>query len=343
MLCLLCLPNFAGKEKNVPQVDTSKLVWPPPPATAKIKWVSEIRNEFDIGAKKKKAFIDRLAGKSENVLWLNRPVSVAFDPSGSLIIGDTEQGVLLFDLNNKSVLNFTKISGHFLGVPVGVAADSTLVFATDANANSVNVFDKQGHYISGLGEANGVKHPVGISVDEEKDLVVVVNAGNHELLLLNRQLKVIKKIGKRGAGPGEFNFPTYCCIIKGKGFAVVDTGNFRVQIFDFNGKFLSQFGKVGDVSGMFSRPKGIACDADGQLYVADPQFNNFQIFRQDGQVLTFVGRYGGDPGKFCGPTGIAISPSGLIAVADQMNKRVQLFQYLGGSSAPEKVKDEKKQ
>jgi DNA-binding beta-propeller fold protein YncE len=317
-----------AKDKNVP-ADTSKLVWPPPPAQARIQYLQEIKNEFDIGAKKKNTFIDKLAGKSQDVLWLNRPVSVAFDPQGNLFVGDIEQGVIMFDFKNKKVINFSKSSGRFLGVPVGVAADSNLVVACDANSNSVVVFDKNGQFISALTEANGINHPVGVAIDETRDLIIVVNQKNNELLLLNKQLKLLKKIGKRGGGPSEFNFPTYVTFIKDKGFAVVDTGNFRVQIFDYNGKFISEFGKAGDVSGMFSRPKGIAADPDGNLYVTDANFCNFQIFREDGQVLTFVGEGGSRPGKFSAPTGIAISNEGIIAVADQFNQRVQLFKYLG--------------
>jgi DNA-binding beta-propeller fold protein YncE len=328
LMTMALLPAFGAKDKAQPQqVDTSKLVWPAPPAPAKIKWLNEIKNEFDIGAKKKRAFVDRLAGKSEDVLWLNRPLSTAFDPQGNLFVGDMEQGVIMFDFQNKKVVNFSQTSGRSIGVPVGVAADSSLVFATDANSNSLNIFDKKGQFISALTEAHGVNHPVGVAVDEEKDLVILVNQASHEIWLLNRQLKLLKKVGKRGGGPGEFNYPTYVTIIKDKGFAVVDTGNFRVEIFDFNGKFINQFGKSGDVSGMFSRPKGIACDPDGNLYITDANFCNFQVFRQDGQVLTFVGDLGAGPAKFNTPTGITISNGGVIAVADQLNSRVQLFQY----------------
>lgn len=340
ILMIFVLVAFS-KDKGSQSVGNAELVWPPPPAPAKIKWLSEIKNEFDIGAKKKNSFLDKLAGKSQDVLWLNRPLSVAFDPQGNLFVGDMEQGVIMFDFKNKKVINFTKTSKRFLGVPVGVAADSNIVVASDANSNSVVLFDKNGQFISALSEANGISHPVGVAIDPVKDLIIVVNQGNHELLLFNKQLKLIKKIGRRGGGPSEFNFPTYVTIIKDKGFAVVDTGNFRVQLFDYNGKFLNQFGKAGDVSGMFSRPKGIASDSDGNLYVADANFCNFQVFRQDGQVLTFVGDGGSRPGKFSAPTGMAISNDDIIAVADQFNQRVQLFKYLGDKGGGEKEKSEK--
>ncbi len=304
------------------------LVWPPPPAPARIKWVSELRNEFDLGAKKRRGFLDRLAGKNEDVLRLHRPVAVAVDDQGLVFVGDLGQGVVGMDPNAHKMWLFSSVGGTSLGTPSGLAVDSKLVYATDSNSNAVVIFDKQGHQLNGLGPKDGIKRPVGIAVDEGRDLVLVVNGGEHTVLLYNRALKLVKKIGDRGPGKGQFNFPTYCCFVPGVGFAVTDTGNFRVQIFDYAGKFIREFGKSGDASGNFARPKGIAVDPDGNLYVVDAVFSNFQAFRIDGQVLTFVGHGGAGKGSFQVPAGIAIAKDGAIYVADEMNTRIQKFQYL---------------
>lgn len=323
-----------AKEKTKPAQAPAvqeQLVWPAPPAQARIKWVAEYRNEFDVGAKKRKGFIDRLAGKGEDSLRLKRPLSVAVDDAGVVVVGDMEQGVILMDPVAHKVLNFSSTQGgKFLGVAVGVAIDSKLVFVCDANSNSVSLFDREGRFLKGLAERDGIKRPVGVAVDEAKNLVIVVNAGNNEVLLLDRGLTLIKKFGNRGGGPAQFNFPTYVTMLPGTGFAVMDTGNFRVQIFDANGRFIRQFGKAGDASGLFSRPKGITTDPDGHLYVADSNFCNVQVFNPDGQVLTFFGDGGTARGRFTAPCGIGSNASGLIAVADELNSRIQLFQYLKG-------------
>ncbi len=304
------------------------LAWPPPPAAPRIKWVAEYRNEFDIGAKKKRSFLDRLAGKNEDILRLRRPLSVAVDDNGVFYVGDLGHGVIAFDPAAKKMWDFSGISGRSMATPSGLAVDSKLLFATDSSTNSLVCFDKRGRQLAALGTSDGIKRPVGVAVDEGRDLVVMVNGGDHSVWLLNRSLKVLKKIGQRGDKPGMFNYPTYCCIIPGKGFAVTDSGNFRVQVFDFNGRYISAFGKAGDQSGEFSRPKGIAVDPDGQLYVVDGAFGNIQVFRQDGQLLTFVGHGGNGRGMFQVPSGIAISKDGGIYVADQLNARIQVFQYL---------------
>jgi DNA-binding beta-propeller fold protein YncE len=232
------------------------------------------------------------------------------------------------DPANKKIWAFSSVSGAALPTPTGLAVDSKLVYAASANTSQVVVFDKEGRQLSALGKADGIKRPVGLAVDEARDLLVVVNGDEHAVRLYTRSLKLIKTIGGRGNEEGQFNFPSYICIVPGVGFAVADTGNFRIQIFDFNGKFLRTFGKVGDMPGQFARPKGLAVDPDGHLYVVDGTFSNFQIFNQDGRILTFVGTGGVRKGQFQTPNGIAIGADGGIYVADQTNGRIQKFQYL---------------
>ncbi len=321
------LAGQGGKPAAAAPVMQEQLVWPAPPAPARIKWVGEYRNAFDVGAKKKRSFIDRLAGKAEEVIWLQRPLSVAVDAQGVLFVGDFNLGIIAFDPPNKRIWAFSAVSGAVLPTPTGLAVDSSRVFAASANLHTLAAYDKEGHQLGALGKADGINRPVGLAVDEAKDLLILVNGDEHAIRLYNRSLKLLKIIGGRGSEEGQFNFPTYVCILPGLGFAVSDTGNFRVQIFDFNGKFLRMFGKVGDMPGQFARPKGIAVDPDGQLYVVDATFSNFQIFDQEGRILTFVGQGGALRGQFQAPNGIAIGPDGGIYVADSINGRVQKFQY----------------
>ncbi len=312
----------------------SSLVWPAPPAKARVKWVAQYRNEFDLGAKKRTSFLDRLSGKGQEARWLKQPVSVAVDDQGVLFVGDAVDGVIGMDFAKKKQWYFSKLSPEAPTAATGIAVDSKYVYATDSGQSQLSVYDKEGRRIRTIGPEAGISRPVGVAVDEAKDLVVVVNGGDHTVLLFSRGLKKLKKVGSRGEKIGQFNFPTYCCILPGKGFAVVDTANFRVQLFNFEGKYLSFFGQQGDISGTFALPKGIAQSPEGHLYVVDGRFSNFQIFRPDGQVLLPVSSGGSAPGTLANPAGIAVGKDGAIYVADAFNKRVQRFQYLPGDDTP---------
>lgn len=321
-------PLVAQKGTPAPQAPLEQLVWPAPPAPARIKWVAEYRNAFDVGAKKKRSFMDRLAGNPEEVLWIERPLSVAVDEKGVVFVGDFIRGIVAFDPAEKQVWAFSTAAGEVFPTPTGLAVDSKLVYAASANLNRVSVFDKKGRVLGTLGKTDGINRPVGVAVDEARDLLIVVNSQEHAVRLYTRALKLIKVIGGRGNEEGLFNMPTYVCILPKVGFAVADTGNFRIQIFDFNGQFLREFGKVGDAPGEFARPKGIGVDPDGHIYVVDGTFNNIQVFDQEGRILTHIGQAGVRRGQFQVPTGLAIDAKGSIFVADQINGRIQKFQYL---------------
>ncbi len=328
LLAILLCPAPLPAQKATTQAEFKNLVWPPPPADPRIRFTAWYFNEFDLGAKKRTTFLDRLAGKAKDVLWLKQPIAVAVDDKGAIFVADAAAGLVGMDPVNHRMWFFSKLSPSALGTATGVAVDSKFVYVTDSAQDQVVVFDKAGHRTMAIGAADGIKHPVGIAVDEAKDLVVVVNAGNDQVLLFNRGLKLQKKVGSRGDKPGQFNHPTYCAMLPGTGFVVTDTANFRVQTFNYEGRFLSTFGHEGTYSGSFALPKGIAVDPDGHIYVVDAKFANFQLFRPDGQVLMFVGAGGNAPGFFQAPCGIAIGKDGSIYVADSVNARVQRFQYL---------------
>ncbi len=71
-------------------------------------------------------------------------------------------------------------------------------------------------------------------------------------------------IGKKGAGPGEFDQP-HALAFDSKGRLFVgDRSNNRIQILDQDGKYL-------DAWTQFSRPSGIYIDRNDTIYVADSE------------------------------------------------------------------------
>ncbi len=76
--------------------------------------------------------------------------------------------------------------------------------------------------------------------------------------------KFIKRWGKLGTGPGEFNVPHNIAMDSQGRVFVSDVGNSRIQIFDQDGKFLDQWKQ-------FGKPNGIFIDKNDVLYVTDSQ------------------------------------------------------------------------
>ncbi len=269
----------------------------------------------------------------KNSVRLTRPVAVmAGKPEGAWIL-DQENGIIfrfreevgeITHLKNKHYGNFKSLVGI-----CSIPGDKILF--TDSYWNKVFVFSAGKKEVVPLNDSLAFDRPTGLACSASTGDIWVVETNAHRVAILGADGTLKKRFGGRGAGPGEFNFPTSIWIDRmGKVF-IVDAMNFRVQIFDGEGNFISMFGKIGDVTGSFARPKGIATDSYGHVYVADALFNAVQIFDQSGRFLYTFGAQGQGSGEFWMPSGLFIDEGDNIYVADSYNARVQVFKLNYGS------------
>jgi len=82
--------------------------------------------------------------------------------------------------------------------------------------------------------------------DLYKDMVVapngsifVSNSRTHNVFKFNKQGKLLKKLGRRGKGPGDFDFPGDLSILDNKYLVVGEYAlNRRFSLWDLEGKFI---------------------------------------------------------------------------------------------------------
>jgi len=301
-------------------------VWPPPPATPKIKWLTQWSNRYDFGAPSK--LLTTLIGQ-ERVEVLNRPNGVVADSAGNVFVADSGSHIIfVFDIE-KNVLRFLGLGT--LATPIGLAIDNKrgILYVSDSKFDKVFGLDKDtGKVVMSMGAPGEFHNPSGMVYDEERERLYVSDTGNHIVRVFDKNGNPLSKIGKRGVGNGEFNFPSYLALGRNGRLYVDDSFNFRIQVLDSEGNFLKAFGKVGDTSGFFNRPNGIGVDSDGHIYVVDASFCNFQIFDEDGKLLLWVGNSGRNIGEFYLPSGMYIDREDRIYISDTFNGRVQVFQYM---------------
>ena len=328
LLMPFLLLTFLGCASAPTPSDSSsgEFVWPRPPDTPRIKWLSQWRGKKDFGnSGQVMAF---LIGDEKDER-LRRPSGIVADPEGNIYVADSEQRLIfVFDQQKKTLrfLGFGSLAG-----PVGLAIDNKrgIIYVSDSRLKKVMGFDKNtDKNVVTVGSLGEFQSPSGLVYDNERDRLYVTDTRAHIVKVFDKDGKLLFTIGSHGGKDGEFNFPSYLALDKSGNLYVVDTFNFRVQIFDPEGKFLRKFGKLGDASGSFSRPAGIGVDSDGNIYVADAAFNNFQIFNRDGKLLLWVGHTGTKPGGFYIPSGLFVDGKDKIYVSDTFNRRVQVFQYL---------------
>lgn len=248
-----------------------------------------------------------------------RPYAIAWD-GDDLILADPDEGRLArIQPNGKLTLSSTGVVAY----PIGVAVCKEGIVVTDSRAGRVALLSPKMVLQRWLAE--DLDRPTGVACNESA--IVIAETGRHRLVVLGEDAEP-RYVGRRGAGPGEFNYPT-ALAIDGASIWVGDTLNFRIQRLDLaSGRPLSAFGHLGDAPGETPRVKGLAMDPEGHLWVSDAHLDRVSLYTRDGSLLLSLGGTGSGPGQFSFPAGLAARNDGTVAVVDSLNRRVELFSLL---------------
>lgn len=259
-----------------------------------------------------------------------KPVAIYADSPKKYWVLDQKAGSVFIVEKEKSSLYKLKLEDDR---PLGSLVDicrvpGTGLLFTDSRLGKIFVIRQGAKKVTPFKVSVNLEQPTGIAYLESKNEIWVLETKAHRIAVLSKDGTLIRTIGKRGIGEGEFNYPTHIWI-DDKGLVyIVDSMNYRVQIFNSDGELISMFGEAGDGSGYFAMPKGIAVDSHGNIYVADALFHTVQIFDSKGNFLYNFGQQGRNDGDFWMPSGIYISKDDYIFVADSYNSRIQVFKLV---------------
>ncbi|MBD5803522.1 NHL repeat protein [Azoarcus sp. Aa7] len=332
LLCLLFALAGCSAAVIAPQPNSSLPVWPPEPDPARIAYVASISRPDDLGIAK--GFLQRLrdAVLGADDTRLVRPMAV-------VVVGKT---LFVADPGARGVHRFDPVGGGYdlvrgpggapLPSPVALARGGDgEVYVSDSRLGRVLVI-RSGETVAQPVRLDApLRQPTGLAFDAETGRLYVVDTAAHRIEVFDRDGARVASFGRRGEGPGEFNYPSLLWRASDGRLYVTDSLNFRVQILDPYGGFVGSFGQSGDGSGDTPRPKGVATDSHGHVYVADALFNAVQIFDGAGRFLLSLGGQGQGAGEFWLPAGLFIDGE-RIYVADSYNGRVQVLRYVGGAT-----------
>jgi sugar lactone lactonase YvrE len=346
----------AGAPKAPPVIDYSNIVWPNPPAVARIKYTTwyaaEKIAQVEAGSDTKKAkWMDRLAGTQSNTdspkfLWqLGEPYGIATDSKGNLYVADQKvAAIFIFNTETRDLeLLKNKTHGHFVRI-IGLAMDDNdRLFVSDPALSHVLVFSAEHKPEDVI--ADGLVSPGGLAIDVENRLLYVADIGLDQVVVYDADtLKLKRKIGTpdtkhASTAPGDFSRPSGMAVDRDGNLYVADTLNNRIEIFDGDGNFIRTFGKAGDGPGYFARPKGVAIDSDNHIWVIDGMQDRVQVFNQEAQLLISFGGHGLLPGMFQGITGITIDKNNRVFTSEIFPGRVQQFRYVTDAEAEQARKE----
>lgn len=329
LVCGLIWLTGCGSSRLVGQVPDGP-IWPSGGEPVRIRYSGSFSGPEELGIEAgmlTKIWEFITGGPSRSLV---NPVGVTTDSGGTIYVVDA--AMQLVSVYDRKELDFKRLPDDDMIVlaPVSSLVDraTNRLFISDAAAGSIRLVPLAAKTAPGeLGKGQLVR-PTGLALNRRTDELLVVDSRQSMVFRYDRVGLTLKgSFGGRGAGAGQFNFPTAVAVNSQGEILVCDSLNFRVQVFSPEGVFRRAFGKAGDNPGSFSRPKGIAVDSEDNIYVLDTLFDNVQIFDREGRLLLAFGSHGQGAGQFWMPAGIHIDSSDTIYVADTYNKRVQLFQY----------------
>lgn len=320
-----------------------RAVWPAPPQVPRYRYAGQLIGEanFEVAEDQgtsnflRRAF-EWLVGVFEDdgdIVTLQRPVTGAVDALGRIYVTDASRAaVYMFDTTGGRIQVWDHATDREKFVsPVGiVVAPENQVWVADADRGEIVRLNGDGVPVGSFGRGM-LQRPTGMAWDESRRVLFVADTGEHAIFVFDEKGAFVERIGQRGEGPGEFNFPSHIAVARGKLY-VADTMNARVQIFSTVGEYLGHLGHRGLFVGELVRPKGVAVDGDGNIYVIEGYHDHLLIYNQSKEFLLPIGGTGKEVGKFFLPAGVWIHGNDRVFVADMFNGRVMVFEFLGGDS-----------
>ena len=113
-------------------------------------------------------------------------------------------------------------------------------------------------FISGCFTHDDFKEPIDIALDLD-DNVVIADNGIGSVLVFETSGKLLKTIGSRGSGRGQFKDISAVTVAPSGEILVADS---RIQVFNSNGDFIREIYPQGKGKGRYG---GLVCDNHGFL------------------------------------------------------------------------------
>jgi DNA-binding beta-propeller fold protein YncE len=297
-----------GGHNPVP-IDVANLtVYPSPPDSARIQFLTSISSSADVAGKP--SFLERYVLGDETEKMIHKPYGITSIRDKIYVCDTMLPGLEIIDLSKKTFDYFTPSGSGQLQKPVNCAIDDrNRIYVADTGRRQIVIFSADGIFVNSIGDGINGK-PTDVCVyrsqiyicDLEAHMIKVYDMSGDKMI---REFPVVDK-----NYPQYLFSPTNIFVFDNKIY-VTDTGDARIKVFTIEGEYEKSIGSFGKQPGQFVRPKGLQVDPEGNLFVVDAAFENIQIFDdQDRLLLFFGGRYN-KPGSMWLPAGVALDANNL--------------------------------
>ncbi len=270
------------------------------------------------------------------------PARIALDATGTLFVADSRAGQVVKLDSSGSVLSVKTNLSKPLGVAVG---NQGLVYVGEEGSGRVLVFNSSltnTPYALGTGTGGGTNefllpNHIAVNTNINNGWIYVADSLTNQIKCYTNST-LVKTIGTKGSGNGQFDFPAGVYVSPAQELFVVDQNNDRVQVFNSTGAFLRVFSlqTTADMmmTNIYGRSQGITGDNAGRVYIADAFQCEVKVFDTNGTYLSTIGSFGEWTGLLQSPVSVAMGTDQRLFVASLNNNRVEIYniQSTGGGA-----------
>ena len=271
-----------------------------------------------------------MRGKPVNIIsGLNIPCGVVITKNEDIVVAECHANrITILNKDGKNVKSFgtrgTKEDQFDHPRGVAISHDGHIL-VTDNHRLQKLTFE--GDCVKSVGTSETGKgplqfnEPIGITVHPTTGQIVIADANNHRIQVLNNDLTYSYSFGKEGLSPEQFNCP-WDVTFDNEGYLyVADCNNHCIKKFTSTGQHDSTFSSEGSNPGQITKPTSILIN-NNLLYVSECGNNRISIFDTKGCFIHCFGKSGSGEGEFDSPCGITVDSLGNLYVTDLMNNRL---------------------
>ena len=207
-----------------------------------------------------------------------------------------------------------------LNRPYGVTVNPNTgnIYVADNLNNCVKIFDNTAKYLLKFGDRKGegkMSYPIGLLIRDNKVFV----SHNHCILMYELDGKFVFRIGSRGSGELQFDFPRGLSTDESNNdIYICDYNNHRIQIISENLQYKSQFGKD-----TLYNPSDIKLYKDN-IFVLDRSNPCLHIYNKD-LVLQKSVVTRGEGQQVINPSSFFIDKLGYILITDHNSNSILIL------------------
>ena len=254
-----------------------------------------------------------------------------FPESIGVPIVDQEDRITRFPLvpNYDAFQRSIVVAGEGESFPIGsieplrVAIEPTTdyIYVTDFKNGLIHIFSQTGDHINHFGDPY-LTWPWGILI--HLDNIFVTDTQHHVIFLIRLpDLKMMKKVCKRGSGRKEFDFPTQLAISPNQNLYVTDTYNNRLQILTTDFKFTDSLQHR-----TMSRPVDVKFSNNEIFVLSDTDTPCVHLFTLSGEkTISLVTR--GDGMQVRSPIFFCLDGHNNILISEYSSRSIEVFSPAG--------------